>query len=162
MLRNTGLMLSIGAALATVTLTSNPASAQFPPPPPMAGPPPIAAGGPPAFAARPPIGPGGVPHAGLGGPAPRLGAGAAPREALAGSGRGSPAVANAARATSVTYNRFGGYGRYGGARYGYRAAYAASAYAGAAAGYAYGGSRYSSDSDCYYVYRRYRRVMVCE
>ena len=161
MLRNTGLMLSIGAALVTVTLTPNLASAQFPPPPPMAGPPPIAAGGPPAFAARPPIGPGGAPRAGLGGPAPRLGAGAAPRGALLGGGRGGPAVANATRATSVTYNRFGGYGRYGGgARYGYRAAYAASAYAGAVAGYAYGHDS-SSDGDCAYVYRRYRRVLVC-
>jgi hypothetical protein len=67
-------------------------------------------------------------------------------------------VANATRATSVTYNRIGGYGHYGEARYGYRAAYAASAYAAGA----YSGSRYSPDSDCYYVYRRYRRVMVCE
>ncbi|WP_271575387.1 hypothetical protein [Bradyrhizobium sp. CCBAU 11361] len=70
-------------------------------------------------------------------------------------------MANAARATSVTYNRVGGYGRYGGARYGYRgAAYAASAYAGAVAGYAYGHDT-SSDGDCAYVYRRYRRVLVC-
>jgi hypothetical protein len=70
-------------------------------------------------------------------------------------------VANVTRATSVTSNRFGGYGRYGGARYGYRAAYAASAYAGAAAGYAYGRGS-SSDGDCYYAYRRYRRVLVCD
>ena len=112
------------------------------------------------------MGPGGPPRAGLGGPAPRLGAGPAPRGALAAAGRagaagrGGPAVASAVRGTSVTYNRLGGYGRYGGSQYGYRAAYAA----GATAGYAYGGSRYgySSDSDCYYVYRRYRRVMVCE
>lgn len=72
-------------------------------------------------------------------------------------------MVNAARGTSMTYNRFGGYGRYSGARGGYRAAYAAGAYAaGAAAGYGYRDSRYSSDSDCYYVYRHYRRVMVCE
>lgn len=74
-------------------------------------------------------------------------------------------MASAVRGTSVTYNRFGGYGGYGGSRYGERAAYAAGAYAaGATAGYAYGGSRYgySSDSDCYYVYRRYRRVLVCD
>lgn len=61
----------------------------------------------------------------------------------------------------MTYNRFGGYGRYGEARYGYHAAYAASAYAGAAAGYAYGRG-YPSDSDCYYAYSRRRRVLVCD
>ncbi|MET4155087.1 hypothetical protein ABIC08_007419 [Bradyrhizobium sp. RT9b] len=124
-------MLSIPVTLATMTLSSNAALAQFPPPPPMAGPPPmaaagpppLAAGGPPAFAARPPIGPGGAPRAGPGGPAPRLGAGAAPRGALAGAGRGGPVVASAVRGTSVTYNRFGDYGRYG-----HRAAYAAGAY----------------------------------
>jgi len=74
-------------------------------------------------------------------------------------------VASSARAISVTYNRFGDYGRYGGSEYGHRAAYAAGVYAaGATAGYTYGRSRdgYSSDSDCYYVYRRNRRVMVCE
>jgi hypothetical protein len=74
-------------------------------------------------------------------------------------------VASAVRGTSLTYNRFGGYGRYGESLYGYRAARAAGAYvAGATAGYAYGGSRYgySSDSDCYYVYRRYRRILVCD
>jgi hypothetical protein len=74
-------------------------------------------------------------------------------------------VASAVRGTSGTYNRFGGNGRYDGSRYGYRAAYTAGAYAaGATAGYADSGSRdgYSSDSDCYYVYRRYRRVMVCD
>jgi hypothetical protein len=70
-------------------------------------------------------------------------------------------VANANRAASVTYGRFGGYGRYDGSRYGYRAAYAASAYAGAAAGYAYGRS-YSSDGDCYYTSTRHRRVLVCD
>jgi hypothetical protein len=70
-------------------------------------------------------------------------------------------VANAARATSVTSNRFEG--RHGEARYGYRAAYAAGAYAaGVASGYAYRGVGYSSDGDCYYVYRRDRRVMLCE
>jgi hypothetical protein len=156
------LMLSFTAMLATMTLSPHAAFAQFPPPPPMAGPPPMAAGGPPplaaggpaAFAARPPMGPGGAPRAGLG-------AGPAPRGALAGAGRGGPAVANATRATSVTYNRIGGYGRYGEARYGYRAAYAASAYAGAAAGFAYGRG-YASDGDCYYVNRRYRRVLVCD
>jgi hypothetical protein len=74
-------------------------------------------------------------------------------------------VASAVRGTSVTYNRFAGYGRHSEPRYGYRAAHAAAAYAaGATAGYAYGGSRYgySSDSDCYYVYRRYRRILVCD
>ncbi|WP_246207367.1 hypothetical protein [Bradyrhizobium rifense] len=67
-------------------------------------------------------------------------------------------MANATRATSMASGRVGGYGRYGEARHGYRAAYAAGAYA----AYAYSGSRYSPDSDCYYVYRRYRRAMVCE
>lgn len=149
------LMLSLTEMLAAVTLSPHAAFAQFPPPPPMAGPPPPAAGSPPAFAARPPMGPGGALRAGLG-------AGPALRGDLAAAGRGGPAVANATRATSVTHTRGGGYGRYGESRYGYRAAYAASAYAGAAAGYAYGSSRYSSESDCYYIYRRYRRVMVCE
>jgi hypothetical protein len=168
MSRTTILMLTLGTTLGTMMLSPHAAFAQFPPPPPMAGPPPIAAGGPPlaaegppAFAARPPVGLGGAPRAGLGGPVPRLGAGPAPRGALAGGGRGGPALANATRATSVTYNRFGGYGRYGGSVYGHRAAYAASAYAGAAAGYAYGRG-YSSDSDCYYAYGRHRRVLVCD
>ena len=162
MSRKTLPMLAFSATLATMTLSPHAAFAQFPPPPPMAGPPPmaaggpppLAAGGPPAFAARPPMGAGGAPR-------PGLGAGPAPRGALAGAGRGGPAVASATRATSVTYNRIGGDGHYGEARYGYRAAYAASAYAGAAAGYAYGRGD-SSDGDCTYVYRRYRRVMVCE
>ncbi|WP_038951229.1 hypothetical protein, partial [Bradyrhizobium genomosp. III] len=122
------------------------------------------------FAARPPIGPGGAPRAGLGGPAPRLGTGPAPRGDLAAAGRvgaagrGGPTVESAVRGTSVTYNRFGDHGRYGGYQYGHRAAYVAGAYAaGASAGYTYGRSRddYSSDSDCHYVYGRYRRVMVC-
>lgn len=136
---NIPLMLVVSATLATVTLSPHTAFAQFPPPPPMAGPPPIAAGGPPplatggppAFAARPPMGPGGVPRAG---PAPRLGEASAPRGALAaaeragaGGGHAGRAVASAARGTSVTYNRFEGYGRYGGSRQGYRAAVAAGA-----------------------------------
>lgn len=78
-----------------------------------------------------------------------------------GGGRG-PAVASSARSASVSYGRSGSYG-YGGSRYG-RAAYAAGAYAaGAYTGYAYGSSRYGSysDSDCYYVFRRNRRVLVC-
>jgi hypothetical protein len=171
------LMLSIPVTLATMTLSPNAAFAQFPPPPPMAGlppiaaggPPPLTAGGPPAFAARPTMGPDGAPHAGLGGPAPHLGARAAARGDLAAAGRvgaagrGGPAVASAVRGTSVTYNRFGDYGRYGG--YGHRAAYAAGAYAaGATAGYTYSRLRdhYTSDSDCYYVYTRYRRVLACD
>jgi hypothetical protein len=156
MSRKIPLVLSILMTLATMMWSPNAAFAQFPPPLPMAGPPPLVTGGPQAFAA-PPIGPGGALR---GGPPPRLGAGPAPRGPLM-APRGGPAVANAARATSVTYNRFGGYGRYGAARYGYRAAYAASAYAGAGGGYAYGRG-YSSDGDCYYVYRRYRRVLVCQ
>ncbi|CUT09456.1 hypothetical protein BF49_0536 [Bradyrhizobium sp.] len=174
---NIPLMLVVSATLATVTLSPHTAFAQFPPPPPMAGPPPIAAGGPPplatggppAFAARPPMGPGGVPRAG---PAPRLGEASAPRGALAaaeragaGGGHAGRAVASAARGTSVTYNRFEGYGRYGGSRQGYRAAVAAGAYAaGATAAYAYSGASYgySSETGCYYVYGRYRRVLICD
>lgn len=168
------LMLSISVTLAPMTLSPNAAFAQFPPLPPMAGPPPtaagpppLAAGGPPALVTRPPTGFGGAPRAGLGGPAPRLGTGPAPRGDLAAVGqpgafgRGGPAAATAARATSVTHNRLGVYGRYGGS---YRAAHAAGAYAvGATAGYAYGspGYGYSSDRNCYYVYRRYRHVLVC-
>ena len=50
---------------------------------------------------------------------------------------------------------------------GYRgraASYAGAYAAGAYAGYAYGGSRssYYSSGGCYYVYRRYRRVLVCD
>lgn len=158
------LMLPLAAVLASLTLSPQAAFAQFPPPPPMAGPPPIAAGGPPplaagappAFAARPPIGLGSTPHAGLGGGAPRLGAGPAAPGNIAGVRRGGPA--NATRAGSAG---FGGYGRYDRLRYGYRGAYAASAYAGAAAGYAYGRG-YSSDGDCYYTYTRQRRVLVCD
>ena len=168
MSRTTTLMLTLGTTFGTLMLSPHAAFAQFPPPPPMAGPPPIAAGGPPALAggppalaARPPMGLDGAPRAGLGGPAPRFGAGPAGRGEIAGVGRGGPAVANATRAASVSYNRFGGYGRYGGSRYGYRAAYAASAYAGAAAAYGYGRG-YSSDGDCYYAYGRHRRVLVCD
>ena len=172
------LMVSTTMTLATMTLSPNAAFAQFPPPP-LAGPPPIAAGGPPplpaggppALAGRLPVGPVGPPRAGVGGLAPRLGAEPAPRGALAAAeragvdGRGGPAVAGAVRGTPVTYNRFGGYGRYGETSRGHLASHAAGAYAaGATAGYAYGGSRYgySSDSDCYYVYRRYRRILVCD
>jgi hypothetical protein len=165
------LKLSAGAALALMSLQPSAAFAQFPPPPPIAagGPPPIAAGGPPAFAGRPPMGPGGAPLAGLAGAAPRLQAGSpGPRGDLRAAGElpGGRAVANSARVASASYSRSGSYGyRYGGSRYGYRAAYTAGAYAaGAYAGYAYGRSSYgyAADSDCYYVYRRYRRVLVCE
>ena len=114
------------------------------------------------------MGPGGAAHAGLGGPAHRLGAGAGPRgdlRALGGvraGGRDGPAVARSvqARPASVSYGRSGSFShRYGGRRYGYGAAYAAGAYA----GYAYGSSNdgHYSDSDCYYAYSRHRRVLVC-
>jgi hypothetical protein len=150
MSRKTLLMLSVSVTLATISLAPT-ALAQFPGPPPMGpgGPPPIAAGGPPAFASPPPMGPGGAPRAGFGGPAPRLGAGAGPRGDLRGAagfgaaGSGGPAVGY-------------GYG-HGGSRYGYRAAYAAGAYAAGAYG-----RDYSSGSDCYYVYRRSGRVLVCD
>jgi hypothetical protein len=114
------------------------------------------------------MGLGGAAHAGLGGPAPRLGAGAGPGgdlRALGGvraGGRDGPAVARLvqARSASVNYSRSGSFRHgYGGRRYGYGAAYAAGAYA----GHAYGSSSdgYYSDSDCYYVYSRHRRVLVC-
>ena len=119
--------------------------------------PPLATGGPAAFAERPPIGPGGATRVGLSGPASLLGERPAPRGALAAArrpgsaGRRGPAVASVVRGTSVTYNRFGDDGRYGGYRYGHGAAYATGAYAAAAtAGYVYGRSRdrYNSDSGC--------------
>jgi len=72
-----------------------------------------------------------------------------------------PAVA--ARAASLSSSRSGGYGYgHGGSRYGYRAAYAAGAYAaGAYSGDGYG-REYSSGCDCYYVYSRSRRLLVCD
>ena len=117
------------------------------------------------------MGPGGAPHAGLGGPAPQLGGGAGPRgdlRVLGGvraGGRDGPAVARAvqARSLSVSDGRSGSFSHgYGGRRYGYGAAYAAGAYAGYAYG-SYGSSNnsYYSDSDCYYTYTRHRRVLVC-
>jgi hypothetical protein len=110
----------------------------------------------------------GAAHAGLGGPVPRLGAGAGPHgdlRALGGvraGGRDGPAVARSvqARSASVSYGRSGSFSHgYGGRRYGYGAAYAAGAYA----GYAYGSSNDGSysDSECYYAYGRHRRVLVC-
>jgi hypothetical protein len=114
------------------------------------------------------MGPVGAPRAGFGGPAPRLGVGAAPRDDLGALGgirapdRGGPAVVGSARSASVSVSRSGGYG----GSYGYRgAAYAAGAYAaGAYSGYAAGRSSYAygSDSGCYYVYRRNRRLVVCD
>ena len=79
---------------------------------------------------------------------------------------------NAARTTAINIGSAGNY-RYGGVHgYGhgaraasYAASYAAGAYAGYAyAGYAYGGARssYYASSDCYYVYRRHRRYLVCD
>src|SRR3954467_11641517 len=114
MSRKTLLTLSVSVTLATISLAPTAVLAQFPGPPPMGpgGPPPIAAAGPPAFASPPPMGPGGVAHAGLGGPAPRLGAGAGPRgdlRALGGvraGGSDGPAVARSvqARSASVSYS----------------------------------------------------------
>ena len=68
--------LFASATLAMISMAPTAVFAQFPGPPPMGpgGPPPIAAGGLPAFGG-PPMGLGSAPHAGLGGPAPRLGAG---------------------------------------------------------------------------------------
>jgi hypothetical protein len=160
------LTLSVSVTLATISLAPTAVFAQFPGPPPMGpgGPPPIAAGGPPAFGGPPPMGaPGSAPRAGFGGPAPRLGAGAVlrgdlrPLGGVGAGGRGAPAVANSARAASFSHSRSGGYGYRSGSRYGYRAAYAAGAYS----GYAYGHG-YSSDSDCYRVYKRHRYILVCE
>jgi hypothetical protein len=67
-------------------------------------------------------------------------------------------VIGSARSASVSISRSEGYR---GSIYGYRgAAYAAGAYS----GYAYGRSNYgySSDGDCDYVYRRQRRLLVCD
>ena len=160
------LTLSVSVTLATISLAPTAVFAQFPGPPPMGpgGPPPIAAGGPPPIAGPPPMGPGGAPRAGFGGPAPRLGAGAGPRGDLRtlGGVRAGPAVARSvqARSASVSDSRSGSFSHgYGGRRYGYGAAYAAGAYA----GYVYGSSNdgYYSDSDCCYVYRRHKRIPVC-
>jgi hypothetical protein len=148
MSRKTLLTLSVSVTLATISLAPTAVFAQFPGPPPVA--------------------PGGVPHAGFGGPAPRLGAGAGPRgdpRALGGvrvGGRDGPAVARSveARSASVGYSYSGRFSHgYDGRRYGYGVAYAARAYA----GYAYGSSNDGnySDSDCYYAYSRHRRVLVC-
>jgi hypothetical protein len=161
------LTLSVGVALATISLGPTAVFAQFPGPPPIGpgGPPPIAAGGPPAFASPPPIGLGGAAHAGLGGPAPRLGAGAGPRgdpAALGGvraGGRDGPAIARSvqARSASVSYSRSGSFSYgYDGRRYGYGAAYAADTYADGSSN----DGNYS-DRDCYYAYSRHRRVLVC-
>ena len=159
--------LSVSVTLATISLAPTAVFAQFLPPPPMpaGGPPPIPAGGPPAFAARPSMAPVGAPRAGFGAPVPRLGVRAGPRGDLRAFGgvRGGPAVANSARAASFSHGRSGSRGyRYSGSRYGHRAAYAAGAYAAEAyTGYA-DGRGYSSDTDCYDVYRRHRRILVCE
>jgi len=161
MARKALLTLSVSATLATISLAPTAVFAQFPGPPPMGpgGPLPIAAGGPPAFASPPPMGPGGAPRAGFGGPAPRLSAGLGGVRA---GGRDGPAVSRSvqARFASVSYSRSASFSHgYGGRRYGYGAAYAAGAYA----GYVYGSSNdgYYSDSDCYYVYRRHKRISVC-
>jgi hypothetical protein len=148
MSRKTLLTLSVSVTLATISLAPTAVFAQFPGPPPM--------------------GPGGTAHAGLGGPAPRLGTGVGPRgdlRALGGvraGGRDGPTVARSVQARSalVSDSRSGSFSHgYGGRRYGYGAAYAAGAYA----GYAYGSSNDGSysDSECYYAYRRDRRVLVC-
>ncbi|WP_192859537.1 hypothetical protein [Bradyrhizobium sp. DOA9] len=155
---------AVTVTLAASSLAPSIAFAQFPPPPPMApaGPPPMAPAAPPAVA-----GPG---PAALGGP--RLGPAAGPRADLAARGvGGGPAVVSAARTTAINVGH-GGFYRYGGVHgyghgygYGARAASYAGAYAaGAYAGYAYGGARssYYSSSDCYYVYRRHRRYLVCD
>ncbi|KRQ08366.1 hypothetical protein AOQ71_22365 [Bradyrhizobium manausense] len=159
MLSKTRSVLAFAATIAASSLAPSMAFAQFPPPPPMApaGPPPIAAAAPPAFA-----GPG---PAALGGP--RLGPAAGPRADLAARGAGGgPTLVNAARTTAVNIGgagyRYGGVHGYG---YGARAASYAGAYAaGAYAGYSYGGARSSgySSSDCYYVYRRHSRYLVCD
>jgi hypothetical protein len=103
---------------------------------------------------------------GFAGAAPRLNATAAPRGNFGAvrAVRGTPALERGGRSVSLSYSRSGGDGyRYGGSRYGRRAAYAAGAYAaGAYAGYGYGSSGYGYSDDCYYVYRRGRRVLVCD
>jgi hypothetical protein len=158
----THLTLSVSVTLATISLAPTAVFAQFPGPPPMGpgGPPPIAAGGPSAFGGPPPMGPGSAPRAGFAGAGPR-----GDLRALGGvhaGGRDGPAVARSvqARSASVSYSRSGSFSHgYSGRRYGYGAAYAA----GAHAGYAYGSSNdgYYSDNDCYYVYKRHRRILLC-
>lgn len=167
MLRKALLTLSVSLTLTTTSLAPTAALAQFPPgPPPIGagGPPPIPAGGPPAFAGAASAGPGGVPRADLRAPAPRPSAGAGPRGDLNALGRagaerrGGAELARSVRSASVGYSRSGR-----GERSGYRT-YAAGAYAaGAFAGYVYGRSGYgNSDGDCYYLSRRYRRILVCD
>ncbi|MFK4724686.1 hypothetical protein ABIE89_005786 [Bradyrhizobium niftali] len=151
---------SFGVVLASIALVPSASLAQFPPPPPpMAamGPPPVPAGGPPGFGGPAPIGPGGGLRAGAPGPGPRLSGAVGPRGNFGAVGASRGALASGRVSSS-------GYGRWGGrSHYGYRAAYAAGAYAaGAYAGYGYGRSRYGYSDDCYYVYRHYRRVLVCD
>ena len=71
---------------------------------------------------------------------------------------------NAARTTAINIGSAGNY-RYGGVHgYGHGARAASYAAGYAYAGYAYGGARssYYASSDCYYVYRRHRRYLVCD
>ena len=160
--------LSASLVLAAISLAPGVATAQFLPPPPIApaGPPPAPAGGPPPLAGAPRLGPGGPPRAELAGPAPRLGPGGGPRgNFVTGNNvHGGAAVLNSARATSINVGRSGGYGyAHGGSHYGYRATYTAAGYAaGASAGYAYGRSAYESETGCYYVHRRHRRILICD
>jgi hypothetical protein len=143
---------AVGVTLATISLGPTAAFAQFPPSPPMglAGPPHVA------------------PRAGLSGPAPRLGLAAGPRADLAAAkgADGAPSVVSSARIASFNIGHSRGYGyQHGGPRYASHAAMYAGAYAaGAYAGYAYGGAGYGSRSEsaCYYIYRRSRRILVCD
>ncbi|TFV71439.1 hypothetical protein E4K64_26660 [Bradyrhizobium frederickii] len=145
------LAVTLGVAFATMPAA---AFAQFPPPPPMASPA-VPAAGPP----RPGPGPG------LGAPPPRLGPAAVPRADPAARGLGRvPTVANSARAVSVNIGR-GDYAHHRLGTYGTRAASYAGAYAaGVYAGHAYDDSRssYYASGNCAYVYRRHRRVLICD
>ncbi|MDF0493711.1 hypothetical protein [Bradyrhizobium yuanmingense] len=94
--------------------------------------------------------------------------GPVPRAGLAAQGvGGGPAVVNAARTAAINIGSVGGYRHAGEHGYGYgprAASYAASYAAGAYAGYVYGGahSNYYASGDCYRVYRRHRRYLVCD
>jgi hypothetical protein len=157
---------SVSFAIAITALAPTGALAQLPLP--LGGPPPIGAGGPP-----PAFGPHGLPAApGLGGQAIHPSAGPAQRADLggphgmpsrsrpAGIAAGSRGVGISGQAVQSRSAAFG-YGRaerttyaHDGWRHGYARAYGAYVYGAISSSYA--------DDGCYYAYRRYRRVLVCD
>lgn len=158
--------ISVSFAMAITALGPTSALAQLPLPP---GPPPLGAGGPP-----PAFGPRGLPAApGLGGAVLHPAAGPAPRRADLGAPRGVPGPSHTAgiqagnrgvrisgqavqsRAAAFSYGR-GERNSYAhdGWRHRYARVYGAYVYGVASSSYA--------DDNCYYAYRRYRRVLVCD